>query len=544
MPFATTIAELIAQQGKDAAASRVEAGRIAANALTSNAQAASDATRQKGLIWGGAINQIGQSIGAIPGQIQHAKALDLQNQDVTAQIAERQAKVKKDQDAEAESAAVDAAFAASVKPDGSVDTQKFLSGVPGSKQQIYAPMVETLNKNAKAMQDAKESSIAHGLYAAYRDGTPESLVNVGKMMVGSKAMQPEELAQLQQVAEAIKSSPSETQKTSVQAVAAHLGGSFPQFSDLLDKGKTQEAALAETAAKTNEANARAAQLSRPQLPTEASLADAANPGNPAGALAALKTPKAPPSMDEQLLEAISKGDTVTATRIKQTLHDAANARKDPAAAAMANELGALRASEAQVRLDAMRKKNEPLDIAPDVQTTASGKKYIDGSSYQGEERNKARESAGASGVTMVSKEQANALQEIDNARANQKAILDQIGGLLPKDPSGRVLSAPATKLETLFQTNDQKAAFSSWRTAAIQTLRATAGSKGLRINQAEIQMAIENDLPKLTDTLSVAQQKVKNISTMLDNAENSIVVKDRAAPATGKVGKYTFTVQP
>jgi hypothetical protein len=289
MSFGATISELIQQQGKEAAASRVEAGRIAANALTSNAQAASEATKQKGLIWGGAINQIGQSIGAIPGQIQHAKALDLQQQDMTAQIAERQAKVKKEQDAEAESAAVDAAFAASVKPDGSVDTQKFLAGVPGSKQQIYAPMVETLNKNAKAMQDAKDSSIAHGLYAAYRDGTPESLVNVGKMMVGSKAMQPEELAQLQQVADAIKSSPSETQKASVQTVAAHLGSSFPQFSDLLDKGRTQEAALAETAAKTNEANARAAELSRPQLPTEASLAAAANPGNPAGAVSLLKT---------------------------------------------------------------------------------------------------------------------------------------------------------------------------------------------------------------------------------------------------------------
>lgn len=268
---------------------------------------------------------------------------------------------------------------------------------------------------------------------------------------------------------------------------------------------------------------------------------------------ARKTPTTAPSMDEQLLTAITKGDQPTVDKIKFAMQTAAQAKKDPAAAAMARELGGLNVDAAQARLDKMRTDAQPLDISPDVQTTVSGHKYLDGSSYTAEARNKARTAAGAAGVTMVSKEQADALQGIDNARLNQKAILGQISDLLPKDAAGRVAAAPGIALSKVFQTNEQIAAFGTWRTAAINTLRATAGAKGLRINEAEIAQAVENDIPKLTDTLGVAQQKVKNISTLLDNAEAPIVTRDRSAGATGaggvtvtspKSGKaYTFPSQ-
>jgi hypothetical protein len=175
-----------------------------------------------------------------------------------------------------------------------------------------------------------------------------------------------------------------------------------------------------------------------------------------------------------------------------------------------------------------RRKNEPLDIGPDITTTVAGRSYIDLSLYRatsGTKRAKRRMRQASVGV---SKEQANALQEIDNARLNQQSILDQMGDLLPKSPLGRGPAKLTVPLQALFQTDEQIAAFNTWRTAAIQTLRATAGSKGLRINQAEIAQAIENDIPRLTDTLKVAQQKVQNINTMLDNAEQSILVKDRS----------------
>lgn len=262
----------------------------------------------------------------------------------------------------------------------------------------------------------------------------------------------------------------------------------------------------------------------------------------------------PGTPEEQYLTAITRGDQPAADRILKTMHDTAAAKKDPAQQQLANELSTLRKDEAQARLEALQKKAAPLDIEADIQTTVAGRKYIDLSSYQADERGKAREAATAAGAITVSKEQANALQEIDNARLNQRSILDQITDLLPKGVAGRGAAAVTVPLEKLFQTNEQIGAFNSWRTAAIQTLRATAGSKGLRINQAEIAQAIENDIPRLTDTVAVAQRKVKNIETMLENAEQSMLVRDRSvkppapsppgAPkdgATRVVGQQTLT---
>lgn len=284
--------------------------------------------------------------------------------------------------------------------------------------------------------------------------------------------------------------------------------------------------------------------------TQAELAtDAANPASPtqaqsATALDLMRPPKPEPvprSLDQQLLEAIVRGDTTTVGQLKQTMLTAAQAKRDPDAAAAARSMAGLRADEAKARLDALQEKNKPLDITPDVQTTRSGKTYIDLSQYSVGERDRARKAAADAGATPLSKEQANALQEIDNARANQQSIQDQIGSLLPKGPGGRAVAGVAVPLSKLFQTNDQIAAYNSWRTAAIQTLRATAGSKGLRINQAEIAQAIENDIPKLTDTVGVAQQKLKNINTLLDNAEGSIVVRDRSVTPQPQAAAPTLT---
>jgi hypothetical protein len=189
---------------------------------------------------------------------------------------------------------------------------------------------------------------------------------------------------------------------------------------------------------------------------------------------------------------------------------------------------------AQQRLDTMRASKEPMDIEPDIRTTSSGGRYVDLSQSRaaGGERNTARAAAIAAGAMPVSKEQADALGEIDTARANQKAIATQIGDLLPKTPGARAGATVNVPLSKVFQTQDQIAAYGSWRTAAINSLRATAGSKGLRINEAEIAAAIENDIPKLTDTVGTARQKLANINTMLDNAERSIIVRNRQeAPA-------------
>ncbi len=165
---------------------------------------------------------------------------------------------------------------------------------------------------------------------------------------------------------------------------------------------------------------------------------------------------------------------------------------------------------------------EPLDIQPDVQTTATGYRFLSLSDYGVKERTTVRQQAHKAGVVPLSKADVDTLQEIDAARANTADIFAQVRDKLPHDAAGRLVVGPENRLSKFFQTDSEVAAFTSWRTAAIKNLRATAGSKGLRLNQAEIALAVENDIPKLTDTFGVAQQKVKNLNTMFDNAESAI----------------------
>lgn len=172
-----------------------------------------------------------------------------------------------------------------------------------------------------------------------------------------------------------------------------------------------------------------------------------------------------------------------------------------------------------------------------VQTNSKGQQYLDSSGLSGKDLLVAQGYANQNNIALVGKDEAADLRNIDTARANQEAIGKQVLGLLPKDANGRLLGgAIANKLGQFFQTDDQLAGFNSWRSAAINTLKATAGSKGLRINQAEIDMALKNDIPNLTDTVGTALQKLQNIDTLLNNAE---------APAlrssSTSVGKtYTF----
>jgi hypothetical protein len=83
------------------------------------------------------------------------------------------------------------------------------------------------------------------------------------------------------------------------------------------------------------------------------------------------------------------------------------------------------------------------------------------------------------------------------------------------------------------QTDPDLAAMGTFRNAAIQTMRAVAGSKGLRINQYEVQLAIDNDIPKMTDTWSVAHAKIANLQQFLDNTENAHLTRNRATPSAG-----------
>jgi hypothetical protein len=207
----------------------------------------------------------------------------------------------------------------------------------------------------------------------------------------------------------------------------------------------------------------------------------------------------------------------------------ANARRDPEAAAAAIGLRNLNKQLAQERLDKMQRDKAPLDISGSVNTTMSGRKYIDLSEWQTpEDREKAQKAAVAAGVMPVNKDVSGMLSDLDTARQNQQTMMSLIESKLPKDASGRLLKGPLNSIEKLSQSDPELASMGTFRNAAIQSMRAVAGSKGLRINQAEVQLAIDNDIPKLSDTLDTARQKLANLSAFMENIEKAHLIRDRS----------------
>lgn len=158
----------------------------------------------------------------------------------------------------------------------------------------------------------------------------------------------------------------------------------------------------------------------------------------------------------------------------------------------------------------------------DIKQTVSGAKYADISEYTGKLKNDLIAKYRSQGIPVLDKTDIAAIREIDNARLNQSLIAGTIVSHLPKDPTGRVAGgALDNKLSAFFQTDEYLAASGALRAAAIQALRATAGAKGLRINQAEIALAVQNDIPAITDTVGVALRKLQLVKGMIDSAEQS-----------------------
>jgi len=138
---------------------------------------------------------------------------------------------------------------------------------------------------------------------------------------------------------------------------------------------------------------------------------------------------------------------------------------------------------------------------------------------------------------MVDVNGADQLNNIEVARQNAAKIADVVSSFAPTNSVSRALPLPnfvsnafglgntavGNKISGTLQTNSNIAAFNSYRSAAIEAMRAMAGSKGLRINSAEIKLAQDNDIPTITDTVSVANQKLDNLRSQLASWENTLV---------------------
>lgn len=202
------------------------------------------------------------------------------------------------------------------------------------------------------------------------------------------------------------------------------------------------------------------------------------------------------------------------------------------------------AAEQNARTAAARETRESTptsasDVTQSIRTTASGRKYVDLSDWQTpKERSAAQRAALVAGVVPVNKDAALGLTAADTARANLQSMLAQIQGKLPKDPTGRIIAGPKNIIQKFVQSDTDLAAWGSWRTAAIQAVQALAErGMGLRLNRSEIDLMLQNDIPQITDTWDVAQQRVKNLLTLLDHKEESILVHNRSSLSAGpKVG--------
>ncbi len=173
-------------------------------------------------------------------------------------------------------------------------------------------------------------------------------------------------------------------------------------------------------------------------------------------------------------------------------------------------------------------------LGSDVRTTATGRQYVDLSKYKGKDYHAAQQQAKAAGVYGASAAEVDALQNIETARANMALIKQNLGDL-PSNALTRLVVGPLNKAEAATQYNDNLAAWGTWRTAAIQAMRALAGSKGLRINRSEIEASMANDVPNITDTQATAREKMSRVDRMLKSQENGILgPSGAAAPAAPK----------
>lgn len=154
--------------------------------------------------------------------------------------------------------------------------------------------------------------------------------------------------------------------------------------------------------------------------------------------------------------------------------------------------------------------------------TITGVFYVDGTNMTKTQQESISKEAANLGIPYIGKDGADALANVDTARTNMENISNTLKNVSPSNAFTRPFAAVGNTIAGVLQTNDSISSFNAYRSAAIQSLRAMAGSKGLRINAAEIQTAMDNDIPKVNDTYATAQAKIEKVNSMLDSQERGL----------------------
>jgi hypothetical protein len=195
--------------------------------------------------------------------------------------------------------------------------------------------------------------------------------------------------------------------------------------------------------------------------------------------------------------------------------------------------------ETQLQVEAARGKNalttkatppakapeEPIDFNKFVKTSYGGRKYLALGGLTGETANKLRIQAATAGIPTPDNASQAGVTDVGRAQLDLDKLEKIVKTLVPRDPQGRILGAFNRKISKLAQTDPARAAFMTWSDAAIPVLRATAGSKNLRITREQVRLAIRN-MPTSDDTWSTVEKKLATLRTLLGNAESSLLDVD------------------
>lgn len=139
----------------------------------------------------------------------------------------------------------------------------------------------------------------------------------------------------------------------------------------------------------------------------------------------------------------------------------------------------------------------------------------------------AAKEAGLRAITDPKEKQA--LNDIDTARKNMFAQYDSIKGYLSDKPDlwSVMKTAGTNEFKKWVLGNPDLRAFDAFWANTVRSMRAQAGSGGLRINRSEIERALNWDRPNLqTDSQAVLDQKMKNWEILFRNGMMPLMSND------------------
>jgi len=168
-----------------------------------------------------------------------------------------------------------------------------------------------------------------------------------------------------------------------------------------------------------------------------------------------------------------------------------------------------------------------LTLGDYAKTTSNGNSYIDLSTVSDKAEKKLVENAARlNGIPIVTDTNSAKINAIEDTRTNLDNIKAQFDKFGYQNGLTRTLGGfgGTNRIAELFGDTDI-GSFNSWRTAAINSIQALAGGmgSGLRINQAEINAAMENDIPRKGDTIAVGHAKMDNLKKQLDSWEEILL---------------------